>query len=296
MSLSRRSFLTSLAATGAMASVPARAEFNLQNVIGGAQQVIGAYASGEEDEIKMGRTYYKDYLAKSGGAYSDRNAQEALRRFATPLLGASDRSKLPWEVTLLKNDQVNAWALPGGKLAINSGLIRYAEHPAELASVLAHEIGHVDKGHGLSQVRTEAVVSTVGGLGKEALAGWLGGAAGGLGREALTALEGPLYTLILTGYSRQNEFEADHHILGIFNKTGMDPQRASDFFKTLMKVYPDSSQETTSLFSTHPGTQTRIERLVADSKDLARPGSTPVPKGWQELKALFPTPAGFRKG
>lgn len=294
MTLSRRAFLTSIAASGALASLPARAGFDLESVIGGAQQVIGAYASGEEDEIRIGQNYYKDYLAKSGGAYPDRNAQSALQSFASPLMKAADRSKLPWEVTLLKNDEVNAWALPGGKIAINSGLVRYADHPVELASVLAHEVGHADKSHGLSQIRTEAVVSTVGGIGKEALAGWLG-SAGAIGREALTALEGPLYKLILTGYSRQNEFEADNHILGIFAKTGMDPQRASDFFKTLMKIYPDSSQETTSLFSTHPGTRERVERLTDSARSLARPGSDPVPKGWRELKALFPTPAGFRK-
>lgn len=285
--LSRRHVLAGLTGTAALTALPAYAQFNLGGLINSAAQVVGAYTAGEGDEIKMGESFYPDYLKKSGGAYADRNAQDALRKFAQPLLAAADRKALPWEVTLVDNKQVNAWALPGGKIAINSELVRQCAHPDELASVIAHEVGHADHGHSLAQIQNQALLSSVGGLGKEALSGWLGG--GVLGGEVLTALEGPLYAMILTGYSRTHEFEADAHILRIFQQTGNDPARADDFFRTLLRLNPESSSETTSLFSTHPGTTERIAR-IEESARAVRPSRTAQSAGWTELKQLFPTP------
>lgn len=290
--MDRRFFLGGVAALGAVSVLPApvRAQFDFGSLAKGAVGLVGAYTSGESDEIAMGEQYYTDYLAKSGGAYPDRNAQEALRSFAQPVMAAAERKSLPWEITLVKNAQVNAWALPGGKLAINSALVSHCKTPDELASVIAHEVGHADLGHGLSQIRNKALVTTAGGLGKEALTSWLGGAGGGIGAQALNALEGPLYNLILSGYSRANEFEADGKILAIFERTGFDPAKADDFFHTLLKLHPQSDNATTSLFSTHPGTKDRIAKIEAAASGRAG-GSKSTPKGWAELKSRFPTPA-----
>jgi predicted Zn-dependent protease len=284
----RRTLLSGLA--GSLVAAPALAQFNLGNIIQGGANIVGAYTAGEGDEIKMGETYYQPYLQKSGGTVADRNAQDALRRFAQPLIAAAQRRSLAWEITLVDNRQVNAWALPGGKMAINSALVSHCQTPDELASVIAHEIGHADLGHGLSQIRSQALLSGLGGLGKEALASF-GGVGGAVTAQVLTAVEGPLYGLILTGYSRTNEFEADAHILQIFEKTGYDPAKADDFFRTLLKLHPEGSA-TTSLFSTHPGTTERIARIEEAAARLGRPSRTAAAPGWAELKALYPTPAG----
>lgn len=284
----RRQLLTGLAATGAAVSFPALAQFNLQGIMQGAAKVGSAYFASEGDEVQIGQTYYPQLLEKSGGAYADGNAQAALRKFAEPLIGAADRKSLPWEITLVNSDQVNAWALPGGKLAINSALVKNCVTPDELASVIAHEVGHADKGHSLQQIRHEALLTTLGGLGKDAITAWLGG--GGLTDQILTAVEGPLYTMVLNGYSRTNEFEADQHILSIFGRTGYDPTKADDFFRTLMRLYPQSASETTSLFSTHPGTQQRIQKIEESAKKAKRAAKAPVSSGWAELKSILPTP------
>lgn len=285
--MKRRFVLGGLAASALAA--PAHAQFNLGSLIQGAVNVVGAYTASESDEIQMGQTYYQDYVGKSGGAFADRNAQDALRKFAQPLLKAADRQSLPWEVTLVESDQVNAWALPGGKLAINSALVRQCRTPDELASVIAHEVGHADRGHGLSQIRNQALLQTAGSIGKEALTAWLGGA-GALGAQVLGALEGPLYALVLSGYSRDNEFEADAHILKIFQRTGYDPAKADDFFHTLLRLYPQNDTATTSLFSTHPGTRERIARIEEAAARTGQARGTQSP-GWNELKAILPTPA-----
>lgn len=284
---SRRSLLAGLTSVAALTALPARAQFSLGNLINSASQVVDAFTASEGDEIKMGESFYPDYLNKSGGAYADRNVQDALRKFAQPLLAAADRKSLPWDVTLVNNNQVNAWALPGGKIAVHSELVRQCAHPDELASVIAHEIGHADHGHSLAQIQNQALLGSVGGLGKEALSGWLGG--GVLGGEVLTALEGPLYTMVLTGYSRTHEFEADAHILRIFQQTGNDPARADDFFRTLLRLNPEAGSATTSLFSTHPGTRERIAR-IEDAAREQRPSRAASVAGWAELKQAFPTP------
>ena len=286
--MNRRALLAGLAATGAALSLPAQAQFSMDKLMQGAAKVGGAFMASEGDEVQLGENYYQPLVQKSGGAYPDRNAQEALKRFAAPLLGSADRKSLPWEVTLIDSDQVNAWALPGGKLAINSALVKNCSTPDELASVIAHEVGHADKGHSLSQIRNEALLTTVGGLGKDVVASWLGG--GALTAQVMSAVEAPLYNLVLNGYSRTNEFEADQHILSIFGRTGYDPSKADDFFHTLMRIYPQSASETTSLFSTHPGTKERISKIEAAAKRAAKQSKAPATSGWAELKSILPTP------
>jgi predicted Zn-dependent protease len=284
----RRSLLAGLAATGGLLSLPAYAQFNMESLMQGAAKLGSIYFASEGDEIQLGENYYQPLLQKSGGAYPDRNAQEALKRFAAPLTAVADRKNLPWDVTLVASDQVNAWALPGGKLAVNSELVRQCATPDELASVLAHEVGHADKGHSMQQMKNEALLTTVGGLGKDAVSAWLGG--GGLTAQVMEALEAPLYTMVLNGYSRKNEFEADQHIMSIFSRTGFDPSKADDFFRTLMRIYPQSATDTTSLFSTHPGTKERIKRIEDSAKKLKRPSNAPMAPGWADLKSIFPTP------
>ncbi|MBR9971707.1 M48 family metallopeptidase [Magnetospirillum sulfuroxidans] len=288
--MNRRSLLASLAASAVAA--PAYAQFSIGNLIQSAVTVAGAYTTGESDEIEMGESYYQGYLSKSGGVYPDSDAQEALQTFAQPLINAADRSALAWDITLVESDQVNAWALPGGKIAINSALVSQCRTPDELASVIAHEIGHADRGHGLAQIRNQALISSAGSLGKEALGAWIGGGAGAIGGEVLSALEGPLYGMILSGYSRDHEFEADAHILKIFARTGYDPNRADDFFHTLLRLHPQSDTTTTSLFSTHPGTTERIARIEQAAAKTERRNNGAQTAGWDELKELFPTPAG----
>lgn len=297
----RRAVVVGVGAAGLVAASPAVAQFdllksgNVQQLMGTTAQLAQGFAMREEDEAKMGQTYYEQYIGQGGGRYPDRNAQEALAKFAQPFIATSRRKKFPWEIALLQNNQVNAWAIPGGKLAINSELVKYTDDPAELGSVIAHEIGHAEMSHGVQQMRTQAFMATVSQAGQIAIAATLGKAAPLTG-AVFQALQGPVFTLVNAGYSRQREFEADNHILGVFQKTGQDPQKASDFFKTLMKVYPSNSDATTSLFSTHPGTQARIDKLNSSARAMPRPPKAGDPPGWAELKAMFPTPAGFGRG
>jgi beta-barrel assembly-enhancing protease len=254
-----------------------------------AQPLAESFMLSEKDEIQMGNTYYDQYIEQGGGRYSDTKMQEALKKFAQPLIATSDRKALAWDIVLLKSDEVNAWALPGGKMAVNSGLLNYVKDPDELASVIAHEIGHVEKSHGIDQMKTDTFMKSIGGLGKQVLASY-GGSAGAMSSELLSSLEGPVYEMINSGYSQKREFEADAHILSVFNKVGLDAKKADDFFVTLNKLYPSDTDITTSLFSTHPGTVERIKTLEQlATKQSQVPEKKSSYPGWNALKEQFPT-------
>jgi beta-barrel assembly-enhancing protease len=252
-----------------------------------AQPLIEAMTFNEADEIKMGESFYPQYIKKSGGAYADDKLQTALIKFATPFVKTSKRQNLNWDIVLLKNKEVNAWALPGGKVAINSGLLSYTKDPAELASVIAHEMGHIELSHGIAQMKTKAFTSSLSGAGKQALTDF-GGAGGAISSQLLSSIEGPLFDLVNKGYSRKNEFEADAFIMSVFKNMGLDKHKADDFFVTLNKLYPSDSTITTSLFSTHPVTQERVNKLEELAKQQESVVKNIKMAGWNELKEAFP--------
>jgi len=279
----RRAFLiNTLLGTGSLMA------FGLGDIATFTPEIVSAvntFTMDEKDEIKLGETYYNQYIDQSGGVFKNGDAQKIIKDFSKPLIGAAKKNAFPWEIVVVNDKNVNAWALPGGKIAINSGLIQKTNTPEELSSVIAHEIGHADLGHGLSQIKTKSFLSTLSSTGKKALMQF-GGSYGALGAQAISALEGPLFHLITTGYSRENEFEADKHILYIFQKNLINPSLADDFFETLDKLYPSKSTETTSLFSTHPGTRDRINAIKKEANRQKYSFKEQSKEQFKELKSI----------
>ncbi len=303
----RRTFVAGLIA-GIGAASPAAAQFgkllnlpggggsgglNLDRIIGGVTNLFEGVQLGEKDEIQMAETMYGPLIDQSGGAYKNQKAQSSLQRFAEPLFATSARPALPWEITLLNDNEVNAWALPGGKVAINRGLLRHAATEEDLAAVISHEIGHAELSHALAEMRTQKFSQGLTDIGREAVSASLAdrGPAGGLTDMALEQLQGPLLQLITKGYSRSNEGAADGHILSVFQRTGHDPRKASGFFKTLLEITPESEQ-TTSLYSTHPATRERIAAIDEAALRVPAPAQPAANAGWADLKKSFPTRKG----
>jgi predicted Zn-dependent protease len=316
--IGRRGLLTGAAAAGVAAASPAFAQFpglpaglpgmgnmpagasKIIDLAGQAANVIASMKLTEADELAMGDNYYDRFIDESGGPYNSRNAQEALKRFAEPVIGTSKRPGLKWDIVLLDNETINAWALPGGKLAIHKGLIRYASTPEELAAVISHEHGHAELSHGIAQIKNKKFVQGMGGIAKQQIVEKVGSSkAGAVGafmtNEVLTAFEGPVYEMITSGYSQDLEYAADGHIVPIFHSVGYDTGHATDFYNTLLRLVPPGTKATTSLYSTHPGTKDRIKKLqTAITKDKSPMASSSGHPGWAELKAEFPTRTHFR--
>lgn len=267
---------------------------NLNNVFSGVKSLFESLSLGEADEIRIGESLYPRFIDQMGGPYRNGRLQLSLRNFAEDLFKTSERAKLPWEVTLLNDNTVNAWALPGGKIAVNKGLLRYAATETELAAVLGHEMGHAELSHGLGQMRSESFTKGLSALSREAIASQVGSDRF-LTDQLIDALEAPLLKLVTTGYSQDREFEADLHLLKVFGKTGHDPAHAADFFKVLTQIMPPASEGTTSLFSTHPGTQERIARIEQAAGGVETTARRTADGSFAALKRTFPTRQNFRR-
>ncbi|MGH6662770.1 MAG: M48 family metallopeptidase, partial [Rhodospirillales bacterium] len=233
-------------------------------------------------------------IDRNGGAYANRRVQSAAQRFAEDLLKTSKRPNLPWEITIVDDNTINAWALPGGKLAINKGLLRYAADEAELAAVISHEVGHAELAHGLGMMKTERFSAGFSEVAKGALAVALKDS-GGLDNNLVSMMSGVVMGMVQTGYSREYEDEADRHILKVFEQTGHNPEKAANFFKTLLQVTPPNTEGTTSLFSTHPGTRERIDKIENAARGKAGAATPPHAQEFAAIKHTFPTRNRFRR-
>jgi predicted Zn-dependent protease len=291
--LSRRLALTGLVTTGFGLSSSAQA-FNLcvgplcTDDVKNVGKMLSSVTLNETDEIRMGEEYYGPIIDAFGGAYANSAAQADARRFASPLFQTSSRTNFAWDIVVIDNNEINAWALPGGKVGINKGLLRYVDNEHELAAVVAHEVGHVELSHALKEMKKSSFADGLTGVTQKALLMELeNGAAAAAG---LGALAGPLMRLVSAGYSRDSEFEADAHIATVFDSTGHDLARGTGIYQTLLETVPKKSKGTTSLFAGHPETQKRLDALMEISEE--RPAGLDTEVGGQSfagLKTPFPT-------
>ncbi len=226
----------------------------------------------EDQEIQFGERDYKYLIQAEGGPFvTDPKIQEYVEAVGMKIARVSDRPNLPYEFTVLNNSIPNAWALPGGKIAINRGLLLELNSEAELAAVLAHEIVHSAARHG-AQMMEKSILMGIGILGLEGLMHdhkyedvVVGSAAVGAG-------------LITLQYSRQAELEADKYGIKYMSKAGYNPKAAVILQETFLRLEREKDpQWMGGLFSTHPPSQ---ERLEANKVTTAQyPGGF---FGWQE--------------
>ncbi len=154
-----------------------------------------------------------------------------------------------WTIQVIDADVLNAFACPGGKIYVYKGLIRYLDNEAQLAGVIAHEMGHIDSRHSTRQMTKEYGVSTLTGmlLGQNAnqylqLAAQMAGTVGGL------------------AFSRSDEYEADNCAVRFLSASGYNPLGVAGFFQ---KMIADGNAGGTSLtfLSTHPSPPDRIQKI-----------------------------------
>jgi predicted Zn-dependent protease len=206
-------------------------------------------------------------LATYGGVYTDARLQSLVESMVERLVAASDRPDLHYKVTVLNSDSVNAFALPTGQLYVTRGLIALANDDSELASVLAHEMGHVIAHH--AELREEhareaelvsRVVSDV------------------VTDPAAGALALAKSKLALASFSRNQEFEADTIGVGIAARAGYDPYGAVRFL-TAMEHNADLKPEDTGainpaapdFLSSHPATPERITNATTIARQYRAP-------------------------
>ncbi len=179
------------------------------------------------------------------GTEEARRVERVGRAIAAVVPGAAG---FEWEFTLFENDEPNAFALPGGKVGVNTGLFKVAKNDAQLAAVLAHEIAHVMARHSAERMSRDLVTEL--GL------GILGAATKSRSAVDLAAAAATLGAGL--PFSRAQEAEADHIGLIYMAKAGYDPREAIKLWRNFAALDGDRPPQ---FLSTHPAPENRIARL-----------------------------------
>ena len=207
-------------------------------------------------------------LASYGGIYENAQLQAEIAKTVDRLVAASERPDLKYKVTILNSPAINAFALPNGHLYVTRGLIALANDKAELASVLAHEMGHVIARHAAireDQARQAALISHV--------------VSDVLSDPQMGALALAKSKLTLAAFSRAQEFEADGIGVGISARAGFDPYGASRFLADMQRnadLKPTAGSAETrapDFLTTHPATPDRIKNALANARQFSGPGA-----------------------
>jgi predicted Zn-dependent protease len=206
-------------------------------------------------------------LATYGGVYNDPRLQAVIEQTVERLVAASEKPDLHYKVTMLNSQSVNAFALPSGQLYVTRGLIALANDDSELASVLAHEMGHVIARHAElreEQAREADLVNRV--------------VTDVVTDPAAGAMALAKSKLALASFSRSQEFEADAIGIGIASRAGYDPYGAVRFL-TAMEQNSDLKPEQSGainpaaadFLSSHPATPERITQALANARQYRAP-------------------------
>lgn len=210
----------------------------------------------ESSENAMGVSAYAKYMQQEKPTSNNRQ-QEVLKRVGNALVAHTGDTGYAWEFNVLESRTINAWCLPGGKIAVYTALMKKFNNEAELACVVAHEIAHAIARHGGERMSWN-YLKALGSLGVSAIGNnWLE-TVYGIGSE---------YGIMLP-YSREHEREADSIGLTLMAKAGYNPNAAVDFWK---RFSGGKSASILDMFtSTHPCDEERIGLISSQLDDAMK--------------------------
>lgn len=229
-------------------------------------------------EKKVGESIMQDIRLKEPTYLGDPEVESYLNRLGHRLVANSEGARLDFEFFALRDNTLNAFAMPGGFIGVHTGLILATQSESELASVLAHEISHVTQHHiarGVSQ-QSQSYVTTLISLAAAILASRYGG--GDAAQGALIAGQAAS-TQQQLGYSRDFEREADRMGIQLLERSGFDVRAMGTFFERLQHSSRLYENNAPGYLRTHPLTTERIADMenrieskpyhqVADSLDF----------------------------
>ncbi len=209
----------------------------------------------EGQENSMGAQSYEEILKKEKETTNPKQkaqVEEIVRR----LVAVANKPDYKWEVRTLVSDAPNAFCLPGGKMAVYTGIFPYAENEAGLAAVIGHEIAHALARHGGQRV-SQGMLTQLG-LTAASIVGFRDNP----NKAAIIAGLGAVANVgILMPFGRSHELEADEIGLILMAKAGYDPREAPRFWDRMSKAH--GGKEPPAFLSTHPNSSTRKEKLTA---------------------------------
>ena len=220
----------------------------------------------EAQELELGKQNYAPMQQAQGGVYDvDPELTQYVQHVGSKLAAVSDRP-LPYQFVVLNNSVPNAWALPGGKIAVNRGLLTELNSEAELAAVLGHEIVHAAAKHSAQQMSRGVLLQGA----VLATAVMEGGSDYGelaVGSAAVGA------QLLNSTYGRSAELESDQYGMTYMSRAGYDPSGAITLQETFVRLSEGQNSDwLTGLFASHPPSQSRVDANVRMAASLPAGG------------------------
>jgi predicted Zn-dependent protease len=228
--------------------------------------ILASCSVSQDQEVALGRQNAEEINAQLP-IVTDPAVSEYIQSLGDSIARTTSRADLDWHFYVVNTKQVNAFALPGGYIYVNRGLIESATKMDELTGTLGHEIGHVIQRHTVKQMQTAekanagvAVVCTLTSICHSGLA------------QVAVQVGG---TALFAKHSRLDELQADSEAVVNVTRAGYDPQGIPDLFQVLLKERQYQPTAVEGWFASHPLEETRITRakeLIAQMKlDSTRP-------------------------
>ncbi len=207
-----------------------------------------------QQEMALGYQSAKQVL-QTEKISTDPEKNAMVKRVGERIATVSGQNNYAWEFFVIdKDDEPNAFCLPGGKVFVYSGIFKYISSDDELAAVMGHEIGHALARHGAERMSTGQLTQITGQV--------LGAVMQGRGNPENTAMVMQAFGIgsqlgVMLPHSRTQEYEADHIGLVLMAKAGYNPQSALSFWQK----FGNSGKTPPEYLSTHPAPQHRIEQI-----------------------------------
>jgi predicted Zn-dependent protease len=236
-----------------------------------------------KEMAQMGDTAYEKIKQETPASQD-----QAINHYVQCVVGAltavipSPPSGDQWEVTVFKEDQtVNAFALPGGKIGVYTGILKIAENADQLAAVIGHELGHVIAEHGNARLSTQYATQT----GLQLIQALAGATRGATGQQLMALLGVGAQVGIILPFSRAQESEADLLGLRYMAEAGFDPRQSIQLWQNMMQAGGSAPPE---FLSTHPSNKSRIHNLEQHLPEAMKLYQQALAKG-QRPKCKPPT-------
>jgi beta-barrel assembly-enhancing protease len=229
----------------------------------------------KEEEIQLGREITGNLLG-AAPLVNDAALQAYVNQVGRWVASQSKRADLPWRFGVIESEAINAFAAPGGYIVLTKGLYRKLENEAQLAGLLAHEIGHVVRKHHLKVIQKQQLLSMGAGLLGEKVS---------KGNQTLDKVIGNGAEIMARGLDKNAEYEADRDGVTLATRAGYDSYGLPE---VLQSISASSNTEggLTLLYKTHPHPDERLAKLgdsIGNKLDNTPAGKT-LPERFYKLK------------
>ena len=239
----------------------------------------------DAQEVQLGKQFSRE-IEKEMKIYSDPTVTAYIAQLGQHLANHSQRQNITYHFKVVDTEVVNAFAVPGGYLYVNIGLIRAAENESELAGVIGHEIGHVVGKHGVKQMTRQLGLTAVAQL-----------ALGENQSKLKQMVAGLAANGVLMKYGRDAEREADGYAVQEMYDAGIDPEGMATFFEKLLKLQKGKPSKLEQMFSTHPPTAERIAAVRSQIAKLPRKSNMKKDsQRFHQIKKRLPPPSKTSTG